>query len=41
VLPEAGHAAQLEQPAAVAELIRAWVADGSVASPEVEALALA
>jgi pimeloyl-ACP methyl ester carboxylesterase len=41
VLPEAGHAAQLEQPAAVAELIRAWVADGSVASPQVEALALA
>ena len=40
-LPAAGHTAQLEQPAAVAELIRAWVADGSVASPQVEALALA
>ncbi|MDA0353834.1 MAG: alpha/beta hydrolase [Chloroflexi bacterium] len=41
VLPEAGHAAQLEQPAAVAELIRAWVADGAVAKPEVKTLALA
>ena len=39
VLPEAGHAAQLEQPAAVAELIRAWDADGVIASPEVKVLA--
>ncbi len=39
VLPEAGHAAQLEQPAAVAELIRAWIADGVVATPEVRELA--
>ena len=41
VLPEAGHAASLEQPAAVAELIRAWIADGVVATPEVKVLALA
>jgi len=41
VLPEAGHAASLEQPVAVAELIRAWVADGAVATPEVKVLALA
>ena len=39
VLPAAGHAAQLEQPAAIAELIRAWVADGAVAAPEVRELA--
>jgi pimeloyl-ACP methyl ester carboxylesterase len=39
VLPAAGHAAQLEQPVAVAELIRAWVADSTVATPEVKVFA--
>jgi pimeloyl-ACP methyl ester carboxylesterase len=41
VLPSAGHVAQLEQPAAIAELIRAWVADDQVATPAVKELAFA
>ncbi|MDA1004153.1 MAG: alpha/beta hydrolase [Chloroflexi bacterium] len=36
-LPAAGHLAELEQPAAFAALVRAWVAEGKIAQPQVAA----